>query len=374
MSIAGQPQKTTYQGATLLSVAVDPALLSAMSELPVTVVNPAPGGGESAPLTLTVYRQLNLNPSFVVSVSSRKLLYASIPASSTTNPNTVIPIDPETGATQTPIAVGNDPRALAVSDDGSFLFVAAQGDEVIQRINLSTGLIDRTFPYPTNSLVLNRPFSATMLTVPGSQKSLLVYFASNNSLGGVMELFNDAGLVNSVPDLTQFFDGVNVSSFAFTDAGTAYSLPFPFNAAFFNVFTIDAGGLHLSPVTNANTGVNNTTGFGLVSDGKLLYTTAGQVWDPIARTQVGSFPVGAINPTSFPNLQDMVMDTTAGQFFAVGDQINGAVALVAYDLNSLTSTGTLNFTELNDPEPHNLVRWGSHRIRVSSAPAQRFLG
>ena len=82
-----------------------------MSELPVTVVNPAPGGGESAPLTLTVYRQLNLNPSFLISVPSRKLLYASIPASAATNPNTVIAIDPETGATQAPIIVGNDPRA-----------------------------------------------------------------------------------------------------------------------------------------------------------------------------------------------------------------------------------------------------------------------
>lgn len=360
--IAGQAQKTTYQGVNSLSVAVDPALLSAMSELPVTVVNPAPGGGESSALTLTVYQKLNLNLSFVVPVPSRKLLYASIPASATANPNTVIPIDPETGATQAPIVVGNDPRALAVSDDGSFLFVAAQGDQVIQRINLSTGQIDRTLPYPSNSLVLSRPFAATMLTVPGSQNSLLVYFASTNLLGGVMELFNDAGLVNSVPDLTQSFGGVAVSGFAFTDPGTIYSLPFTLANPFFNVFTIDVAGLHLNPVTGTNVGGNNTTGLSLVSDGKLLYTKAGQVWDPIARTQVGSFPVTAINPTSFPNLHDMAMDTAAVQFFMVADQVsntNPGVTLTAYDLKLLTATGTLNFTELDDPEPHNLVRWGA---------------
>lgn len=182
--IAGQPQKTTYGGATSLSVAVDPALLVAMSELPVTVVNPAPSGGESAPLTLTVYQKLDLDPSFVVSAPSGKLLYASIPASASTNPNTVISIDPETGATQSPIAVGNDPRELAVSDDGSFLFVGAQGDQVIQRINLSTGQIDRTFAYPSSSPVLSPPFSATMLVVPGSQTSLLVHFTDTNSFGG----------------------------------------------------------------------------------------------------------------------------------------------------------------------------------------------
>jgi hypothetical protein len=365
--IAGQAQKTTYGGATSLSVVVDPALLAAMSELPVTVVNPAPGGGESVRLTLTVYQKLDVDPSFVVSAPSRKLLYVSIPASASTNANTVIPIDPETGATQAPIAVGKDPRALAVSDDGSFLFVAAQGDQVIQRINLSTGQIDRTFAYPSNSLVLSRPFSAAMLPVPGSQTSLLVHFTDTNSFGGVMELFNDAGLVNSVPDLTQFFDGVDVSSFAFTDAGTAYSLPFTLASPFFNVFTIDGTGLHFTPVTGTNVGGNNTTGLSLISDGKLLYTKAGQVWDPIAKMQVGSFPVSAINPTSFTNLYDMTMDTTAGQFFMVADQISSGVGLTAYDLKSLTSTGTLSFTELNDAEPHNLIRWGSTGFGFISA-------
>jgi hypothetical protein len=356
--VAGQAQKTTFGGANSLSFAVDPALLGAMGELPVTVVNPAPGGGESAPLTLTVYRRLNLNPSFVVSVPSRKLLYASIPASATANPNTVIPIDPETGATQTPIPVGNDPRALAVSDDGSFLFVGVQGEQLIKRINLSTGQIDRTFAYPPSSFLLSRPFSATMQTVPGSPKSLLAYFADNNSFGGVMELFNDGGLVSSVPDLTQFTIGVNVSGFAFTDAGTAYSLPFTLASPFFNVFTIDAAGLHFTPVTGSNVGGNSTTGLSLISDGTLLYTKAGQVWDPVAKTQVGSFPVTAINPTSFPNLHDMVMETAAGQFFMVADGTS-SLTVTAYDLKTLAVTGTVNFTELNDPTPQSLVRWGS---------------
>ncbi len=360
--ISGQAQKTTYNGFNSLSAPVDPALFSAMGELPVTVVNPAPGGGESAPLTLTVYRQLSLNPSFLVSVPSRKLLYASIPASATANPNTVIAIDPETGATQAPIPVGNDPRGLAASDDGSFLFVAVQGEQLVKRINLSTGQIDRTFAYPPSSFLLSRPFSATMQTVPGSQTSLLAYFADNNSFGGVMELFNDAGLVGSVPDLTQFTIGVDVSGFAFTDAGTAYSLPFTLASPFFNVFTIDATGLHFTPATGTNLGGNSTTGLSLISDGTLLYTKAGQVWDPIAKTQVGSFPVTAINPTSFPNLHDMAMDTAAGQFFMVADQASNTasgVTLTAYDLKLLTATGTLIFTELNDPGPENLVRWGS---------------
>jgi hypothetical protein len=198
-----------------------------------------------------------------------------------------------------------------------------------------------------------------MLTVPGSPTSLLVYFASDDLLGGVMELFNDAGLVNSVPDLSQFFGGVDVSDFAFTDAGTVYSLPFTLASPFFNVFTIDATGLHFTPVTGSNVGGNTTTGLALISDGKLLYTAAGQVWDPVAKTQVGSFTVNVINPTSFPDLHDMLMDTADGQFFTVADLNGGSVGLTAYDLKTRAITGTVNFTEITDPGPHNLVRWGS---------------
>ena len=72
--------------------------------------------------------------------------------------------------------------------------------------------------------------------------------------------------------------------------------------------------------------------------------------------------MNAINATSFPNLHGMVMETAAGQFFMLADQISNAISgvtVTAYDLKVLTSTGTLTFTELNDPEPQNLVRWGS---------------
>jgi hypothetical protein len=69
--------------------------------------------------------------------------------------------------------------------------------------------------------------------------------------------------------------------------------------------------------------------------------------------------VNVINPTSFPDLHDMLMDTADGQFFTVADLNGGSVGLTAYDLKTLAITGTVNFTELTDPEPHNLVRWGS---------------
>ena len=74
-----------------------------------------------------------------------RFLYASIEATAANNPNTVAVIDPSAGKVNQFIPVGKDPRKLAVSDDGSYLYVALDGDHAIQRINLNTFAIEKTF-------------------------------------------------------------------------------------------------------------------------------------------------------------------------------------------------------------------------------------
>ena len=99
--INGEPHPTTYQGAGSLAVTVDPSLLSVVGELPVLVVNPSPGG-QSAAYPLTVFRTLPISAAGLVYNSVTRMLYASIPANTTTNPNTILPIDPLTGSPANP--------------------------------------------------------------------------------------------------------------------------------------------------------------------------------------------------------------------------------------------------------------------------------
>jgi len=58
--IGGEAHRPTSFGSTSLSVTIDPSLLTVMGELPVSVVNPAPGG-QSSPLNLVVYQALPIS-------------------------------------------------------------------------------------------------------------------------------------------------------------------------------------------------------------------------------------------------------------------------------------------------------------------------
>src|SRR4029434_4063271 len=130
---------------TSITFTVDPSILGAMGEYPVQVFNPSPGGSSNM-VKLTKHPQLSLTTTSIVYESKSKLLYAAIPALSSSNPNTILPIDPVTGSYGTPIPVGTNPTRLALSDDGQYLYVSfypvygVTGQ--LQRIDLKTNLVD----------------------------------------------------------------------------------------------------------------------------------------------------------------------------------------------------------------------------------------
>jgi len=357
VQVNGIAQQTTFENNGLLQVTVAASSLTALGELPIVVVNPTPGGGTSQSAALTPYEILPLNPSFLVYVPSTKLLYASMPASSSSNPNTVIPIDPTTGAIGTPIAVGNDPQKLAASDDGKYLYVALDGDQMIKRINLTTGTIEQRFPYPPNQVNTVAPLGvADMHVVPGSSLEVVAAVTDSEALyGGMVALYNNTGLVNAVPTA---YPPLIVSSFAFTsDPSTIYALPF--HQSYFNVLTLDSGGIH-APVTGYSP--DPQTGAQVVSDGTLLYTSAGEVWKPSTQTEVGTYPASTYGDTSYPNQFNLAVDSSLKQIYVIGNQsYNGSSATVlsSYGMQSLALQYTLPFFQINSPTTTNLVRWGA---------------
>jgi hypothetical protein len=125
------------------------ALFTKMGELNVQVVNPSPGGASNSS-NITVYRQMSLGASDVVYDPYSQKFYTSIPASSPANPNTLITIDPATGALGTPIPIGNDPASLAISDDGQILYVGLNGDHAVLPFNLGTQHPGAEIPLPSD--------------------------------------------------------------------------------------------------------------------------------------------------------------------------------------------------------------------------------
>lgn len=354
---------TTFQSNGSLQATIPALSLTAIGEQYLTITNPLPGGGASPSVTVTPYQTLVINPSALVSVPATGMLYAAIPASATNNPNTVIPINPASGAEGTPISVGNNPLFLAASSDGAYLYVANAVDETVQRINLATNVVERTFPYTPDIYCPScSTLSATDLeTVPGNPQEVLL------AQGSILSLFNDAGLVNYVPS-------TGACCYADPDFGsialagnpvTVYGLPFSHGGGFFQVADLTSSGLQYTRPSGYNGGSDNTTGGQVISDGTLLYTSAGQVWNPATQTEVGTFPLQTVNETSYPNDWNITLDTTRGEIYGVGDQLTANsdyVVVSAFGINSYALTGSLAFPQIYSPTENHLVRWGTNGL------------
>ncbi len=348
--VNGVPQTTVYSNSSALQVTIDPSFLTSMVSLNLTVANPTPGGGHSAISVLTVYRSVPIEASALVYDSSRNLLYAAIPATASLNPNSVVFINPSTGVLGRSIPVGNDPQRLAISDDDQFLYVGLNGDNTIQRINLKTRLVEKTFAVPVDPY-FGQTRAQYMKVVPGSPDQLVVsLFRTASPAEDGVALYNDTGLVNWIPN--DFQHGyATVDSFAFAGSpALLYAVPFLLNPSFFQSYSISNSGIKA---------VSNTNSFGqyegavIASDGKLLYVADGTVWDPVIQKQVG-----AINPPLFFAV-GIVPDTTLGRTFYLDPYSSNGVAVESYSQGTLVLRGSVAFSNLYAPNVFALNRWGT---------------
>jgi len=360
VNINGVAQTTTYQSSTFLTVTFSPTLLTAVGQLPVTVVNPAPGGGSSAPYPLIEYLSIPLTASALTVDPAGGLLYAAIPSSAAQNPNTVIPINPATGVPGTPIPVGNNPVLLAASSNGAYLYVANATDLTVQRINLQTKTVDRTFTYTPNlsCTSCSTPPASDLKSVPGSPQEVVL------AQGFQVSLYNDSGLVNCVPNSFVVYNAPQFNSIAFAgNPLTLYAEPFTsVKNPFFTTVAINSSGLQYTEITGGNNGSLSGTGNKVISDGTLLYTNSGEVWDPSTQKLLGTYLES--NGSQLLYEPSVLPDTANGHTYfldeyAQYDQYQ-AVNIDVYDQASYALLGTVPFTSIYPPDVTDLVRWGSN--------------
>lgn len=338
------------QNNTGITFTVDPSILGAMGEFPVQVVNPMPGGSSNM-VKLTTHRLLNLTSTNIVYETNSKLLYAAIPATSSSNPNTILPVDPGTGAYGTPIPVGKNPTRLALSDDGRYLYVSFYSTfnttGQLQRIDLKAGSVDRTFTLPGSSTGI-----LDMHAVPGSPQLLVASLLRNASPSeNGVALFNDSGVVQYIAN--DYPSNYTLDNFAFTSEQTYYG--YPFGSSFFNSASVSDSGI--SPLSRGGFSCcDQATGSIVVSDGTLLYTNSGQIWDPKAQKVLGRYDSRLFYETG------IVADSTAKRTFILKSSYqpdNGFSypAILSYDPSTIKLADVIYFDL--PTSPLSLVRWGS---------------
>jgi hypothetical protein len=366
VQVNGVAQQTAYVDETTLDVQLAAGTLTQIGDVPITVVNPAPGGVSNA-LPLTPYLPISIAAKALVYDPVGKLLYAAVPDGAASNADTVVPINPQTAALQSAIAVGKDPNALAISADGKYLFVALAGDHAIQRINLQNKTVEKTYALPDDPS-FGKLTVMRMQVVPGTSTSVVVSLSRNASpseAGAAM--FNDSGMVNY---LANDYDShyLSIDDFAFTASGsTLYAIPFAFNVDFFTTLTVDSSGLHETQQSSLGSCCDEKTGSRVVSDGSYLYTNAGEVWDPTSQKLLGTYvPPGDLG---LFYTAGVAPDSVSGRTFYLNQysQSNGQEgegSIQAFDQTTFSYIDQVPFQNLDSSAMGGLVKFGTDGFAV----------
>src|SRR5205823_2749776 len=148
--VNGVNHTTQMNGITSLYVTLSKADLSSMGEAPITVFTPGPGGGSSAAIYITVYLKLSISATGLTYDPFSRQLYAAVPSGAINYSNSIVSVDPATGAVGTAVSIGNDPRKVIVTSDGKFLYTALNGEFAVQAYDLVGRKLGPKLAMPTS--------------------------------------------------------------------------------------------------------------------------------------------------------------------------------------------------------------------------------
>jgi hypothetical protein len=122
------------------------ALVSVLAARPAeaTASTVSPATGTAAPLAAWSSATVPLASNGLAHDAARDVLLSSVPSSHATLGNSLVELDPETGALDRHVYVGSEPGQVALTDDGSTAYVALDGANGIAEVDLATFTLVRT--------------------------------------------------------------------------------------------------------------------------------------------------------------------------------------------------------------------------------------
>ncbi len=302
---------------------------------------------DAAPLTPfddpTVFiRRIALPANDLVYSQTTGKIYASVPSSAGSSGNSVMTINPGSGAIESSTFIGSEPNHLALSDDGHSMYVWLDGSAAIRRFDAQTNTAGLQFnmgQHPLNGRFLVNDFAVA----PGDPNVLAVArgFSNTSSPAGVA-IF-DNGVIRPTVGPTNS-NGSNVLAYS-ASASKLYG------SGFFGLqtMTVDASGVTVT--SNNALGASSRIEFG----NGLIFTSSGQVINPDTNTLIGTF--AGTNTNSF------VVDTSAGRayYLTPGPTFN-TLNLKAFDTNTFVLLGTVTIPNVPGFLNTSLIRWGANGL------------
>ena len=366
VALNGTTIPSTYEGSTELTATIPASSVTLPGNVNLTVTTPAPGGGTTAPLSFTAY--LGITNNDMLYNATDGLLYASIPGSVSGMGNSVVGIDPVTGNIQRQLFAGSNPNKLALSTDGTQLFVGLDGAGAVAQISLSSGQVVNQFSLATTSNGTNSTVTADYLAaVPGAPNSVAVSSSQNV--------------------VTIYDSGVPRPGRSSSLTGTPYGYYFgalSFGASSSTLYVTSGNG-QIGQMTVGSTGITagsvlftssssyyaqtNTIQF----DNGNLYLSNGEVISASTGTLLGTFYA----TSSTVATGSVVSDSSLGRAFVAYSSIDSSIAQVlAFDETTFNQTGSISLNDIeNASYPYaaeKIVRWGQNGVAINT-PTQIYI-
>ncbi len=326
---------TTYLSGTSLTAQVSAGLLLQAGTAQVGVFTDGPANGATSgalPFTIgledaTIETTLALRADALRFNPSTNRLFGSVPGIAASNGNSIVEIDTSSNPTVTSsIFVGSEPGKLALSSDGSTLFVALRGAAAVRKYDTATHTPGLQFSLGADSF-FGPYYPDDIEVVPGSTTALAVsrmYLGFSPAFAGVA--IYDDGVKR--PTETPGHTGASKIEFG-TAPDTLFGLG---NSGGLYTLQVDANG-----VQNVSTSTV-LTGNDFKWDNGRLYSTSGLVVDPVSNTLLGTFALPGNAPFGI-FVNSVLRDTTNNRVYFVGKGQQGAM-IVSYDATTFLQVKT----------------------------------
>ncbi len=354
VALNGVTIPATYVSSTQLTATFPASALATPGNVNVTVTTPAPGGGTSAAQIFTTFLSIPNNDLVYNAVDG--LLYASMPASAAGAPgNAVVGIDPNTGTITRQIQVGTNPNKLALSTDGTQLFVGIDGAGAIAQINLAQGKVVNQFTLGGGPGIYNPPYTAASLAaVPGLPNSVAV--ATSGEISGNGVTIYDSGVARTS-------SSVNVGNGPLSFGSSASTLYL--DSGYVDALTLASTGITKSTQLASTTGTLTN----LQYDNGELYLSNGQVLNASTGALNGTFYTSGTTQANGP----VVSDSTLGRAFIAVAPFSSTAGVYVFDETSFDLLGSIPLNNLGTAgyptSFRKIVRWGQNGLALSAIPS-----
>jgi hypothetical protein len=280
---------TTYVNSRQLTAVIPASLISGFVQSSIQISTPENQGSPLPRQPFTTFLALPVNDIVYNPVDG--FIYASIAGSAGEGlGNSIAGIDPSSGVVLKTIFVGSEPTRIALSSDGTQLFVGLNGAGAVRQVNLTAATAGIQFSLGGGPGIYNAPYVASGLAaLPGQPNSVTVY-----GTNGVVTIF-DSGVARakSSSGLSTYFNQ-NYGGLTFGSAASTLYLNSQSIGSNLYTLTIDATGVTAA----TQLGSGNAGGTAVQYDNSRLYLSSGNVIDAGTGNQRGQFSTTSSSSTT----------------------------------------------------------------------------